>query len=203
MRGPAASRRAGADPGNDQAGRVETLRRDRHGDRRDAATAPQQADRRVVNPAPPTTNQSQDTRLTRRVSEVSPQTEASASPVMRRTPTPPANVPRTAVSAWPPPLPRRGKPSPARFVPTRSPRGNSRPPARPSIARLRSRRPRPASTCNPLRMPTSQPQPADGGADTQFRSQSAAPRHDAARSHTVAAAANATSATQSAAGPRG
>ncbi|MDP6557196.1 MAG: hypothetical protein QGG71_21185, partial [Pirellulaceae bacterium] len=59
----------------------------------------QQANRRVVSPRQETTNTRNETQMTRRVAEVSPQTEATPSPTMRRTQTPPRNVPRTAVSA--------------------------------------------------------------------------------------------------------
>lgn len=61
--------------------------------------AQQQANQRVVNPTQPTTNPSNEIQMTRRVAEVSPQTESTAAPTMRRTPTPPTTVPRTAVDA--------------------------------------------------------------------------------------------------------
>lgn len=62
-------------------------------------TTSQQASRPQVNPRQPTTNQSNEIQMTRRVAEVSPQTEATAAPTMSRTQTPPTSVPRTAVNA--------------------------------------------------------------------------------------------------------
>jgi hypothetical protein len=61
--------------------------------------AQQQASRRVVSPEQAATNQRNEIQMTRRVTEVSPQTEATPSPTMRRTNTPPSTVPRTAVNA--------------------------------------------------------------------------------------------------------